>query len=208
MNPRNLLSALLASAALAFGAAAHAAPTPITGGISLAGNGSPIGSANWFDSTGVSFANPWIVITANGSYVPGAVPFSTLVTLGTPLNWGSSSGPVSIPGGASWSFTDTSGDTYTLTGDFITNILRGSAGNDSISVTGTGTLMITGPVDRCAGMPCLATAGVWNYTAGFAGTQQNLSFSSGATAVPEPGTLALIGLALAAITLVRIRRQS
>lgn len=205
MNPRNLLSALLASVVLAFGAIAHA--DPISGGVSLAGNGTPQSSTHWFDSTGVNFINPWLVITGSGDYAP--VSAGTLVTFSpTSLSWGAGSGAVNIAPGASWSFSF-GGDTYTLTGDFITNILRGSMSNDSISVTGTGVLAITG--NHCGAgntNPCTPTAGIWNYTAGFAGTQQNLSFSAGTVALPEPGTLALVGLALAGIALVRIRKQA
>ncbi len=207
MKLPQIVSALLASSMLVFGAAAQA--DPIKGGVSLAGNGSPQGSSNWFDSTGVDYANPWVTITGNQSY--GSVPFGTPVTFApASLSWGAATGGgLSIAPGAAWTFS-VGADTYTLVGDFITNILRGSAGNDSISVTGTGTLSISGlhcgPGNNT--MACSPTAGVWNYTAGFAGTQQNLSFSSSANRVPEPGTLALIGLALAGMALVRIRKQA
>jgi hypothetical protein len=209
MTPRRFLSALLAVSALAFGSAAQA--NPISGGVSLAGNGSPQGSVAWYNSTGVTFMNPWFVVAATGSYASvGVPPTFTPVTFGpTSLSWfNAQSGAVNIAPGVAWSFSS-GGSVYTLSGDYITNILRGSAANDSISVTGTGTLTISG--NHCGPgntLACTPTYGVWNYTAGFAGSAQNLSFSASANGVPEPGTLALLGLALAGMALVRIRKQA
>lgn len=184
MKLRSAVVALVLAAPLMFGAVANA--NPITGNISFSGDGAPLPPGNdWYNSTGVAFANPWVVITANGDY--GTVtPFTTQVTF-TNVNWGAGSGNQNVALAQNiWTF-NFGGKTYELNVGTVTNILRGSAANNSISVTGTGTLSITGFDD---------TPGVWNYTAGFAGTAENLSFSSSPPAIPEPATLLLFGAGL------------
>jgi PEP-CTERM motif len=178
------VTTLMVAMTCAMAPSAHAAA--ITGGVSFGGSGTPVGSATWFGSTGVTFTNPWGVTADSGSYA--GVPLFTTATF-TNVSWGAGSGAVSVPLSQTiWTFVS-GGLTYTLTAGSVTNIDRGSAANDNISVNGTGTLTITG-FDP--------TPGSWNFTGGFTtGGVQNLSFSSGPGAtVPEPASMMLLGTGL------------
>ena len=196
MNMRGYTKSLIAGVALLVSSVACA--IPITGNIGFGGDGSPVPGPNWFDSTGVTFVNPWLVTQRSGDYA--GIPLATATTF-TNLAWGAGSGAVNIGLAQTiWTLT-TGGSTYTLTVGNVNNILRGSLANNSISVSGTGTLTITGAITRDP------TPGTWNFTGGLAGTSQNLSFSSSPTPVrvPEPATLGLIGIALAGLGFMRRR---
>jgi len=185
---------LAASIVLAFSAGAAQA-APVTGTIGFGGPGLYVGATNWYQSTGVDFGTPWAVTTAGtGSFA--LVPLLTNPVSFTDFNWGAGTGAVNVPAvlNPAWTFTH-AGVTYTLDISTISNILRGSAANNSISVSGTGTLKVTGYDD---------TTGVWNFTGGDNGGGLNLSFSS--AAVPLPATIGLLGLGLAAVGVVSRRR--
>jgi len=185
---------LAASIALALTAAAAQA-APVTGTIGFAGPGSFVGASNWYQSTGVDFTGPWAT-TVGGTGTFAAIPMFTNPVTFADFNWGASSGAVNIPTPIApvWTFTY-SGVTYELDIGSITNILRGSAANNSISVSGTGTLKATGYEN---------TVGTWNFTGGATGESLNLSFSS--QAVPLPATIGLLGLGLAALGVASRRR--
>jgi len=170
---------------------------PVVGNISFGGIGSPVPGPTWFQSTGVSFTNPWLVVGTSGDY--GAIPFGTTSTFSSG-NWGAGTGPVGpLATGIAWSLT-TGGSTYTLTNASVTNIDRGNAGNDNISVVGTGTLTITGAINRDP------TVGSWSFTGGFTSTgAPNLSFSSGA--IPEPTTVLMFGSGLIALIVAKRLRK-
>lgn len=193
MNLRTLAKTALIAAPLLFGSAAIA--VPITGNISFGGNGSPEPAGTWYQATGVNFANPWVVTANSGDYA--SVPFPTTATF-TDIDWGAGSGAVNVALAQTvWTFT-VGLVTYTLEVGTVDNIDRGSAANDNISVSGSGILTITG-FDP--------TPGVWNFTGGFAGTAQNLSFSSSPIRTPEPGSLALLSLSLLGFGIASRRRK-
>jgi len=170
----------------------------VTGNILFGGDGTPVGSSNWFDATGVNFINPWLVVGRTGDYMP--VPFGAEATF-TDFSWGAASGAVSIPLAQNiWTITK-DGITYELNVGEITDIDRGDAVNDNIALVGTGTLTITG-FDP--------TPGTWSYTSGFTSEGvPNLSFSAGTgeTRIPEPSALILLGTGLAALGFCQRRKR-
>lgn len=198
---QNMISTVIAvtfALLLLVGIPMTAGATAIKGDISFGGNGAPVGAATWYASTGVDFESPWVVVANSGDYA--GLPFPTVAAF-TDVSWGAASGDVSIPMAQNVWTINSGGLIYKLDVGSIDNIARGAAGNDFISVVGSGTLSITGFDD---------TPGTWSYTAGFTKDGvQNLSFSAGTgdTKVPEPSALLLLGSGLAVLGFYHRRRS-
>jgi hypothetical protein len=173
---------------------------PIVGEISFGGTGDPVPpTSSWYNSEGVEFNNPWVVVGGNGAY---AGLFGSLTTF-TDFNWGNGTGPSNVALSQTiWEFT--SGMvTYRLTAGTITNISRGTVANDNISVVGNGTLEIVGGMTNFDPTP-----GTFSFTAGFTpGGAPNLSFSADDSDVPEPASMALLGLGLLGAGVARRRSR-
>lgn len=165
----------------------------ITGGISFSGDARPAPAGNWGSATGVDFgtAPNARVSSVSGSYagVPaGAVAGQLASFTDFTFSPGLAPSPVTL-----WTFVYNS-----LTYSFVMDTV--SVANQStffLDLTGFGTLSITGFDD---------TRGVWRFTGQQAGTPATFSFSSSNEPLPEPSTLALLGLGLLGISAARRRK--
>jgi len=197
MNLRSFAKVLLTAVFLVTGTAAFAGPIPLGTSVSFNGSGTPLGSATWFNATGVAtFGNDWVVTGSTGAAYAGTT--GAAVTMQT-FSWSpfAANNPV-------WSFT-ANGFTYTLTVNSATLQSTSNAPLPNSVVTGTGTLAI-------AGSTFSPTNGTFVFTAISGTPGVDLTFVSTAVPppvqVPEPATLALIGIALAGLAFSRRRMRS
>lgn len=169
-------------------ASADTIPPSFKGEINFAGiNGTatPTGGTGLGDATGVAFNNsmPIFVMGTNGDF--DAVPLFTIATF---FNF---TFAPSAPAHPLWQIV-LSDNVYQFAVDRFSVIHQNS---QSLSIRGRGNLMATG---------FRPTPGTWIFNLNRAG-QTNFGWSASAV-VPEPGTLALLGLGLVGIGAMRRRR--
>ncbi|MCI0652915.1 MAG: PEP-CTERM sorting domain-containing protein [Methylococcaceae bacterium] len=187
-------------------AASSAHAVPITGGISLAGGYTPVNGSgnpvtNLTQATGIQFApGPnFFVASTSGSFaqsISGIVSFPSGINLGH-INSFTFSPNLALTNPL-WTVTGISAPNLTASFNLL-SIGLPQASPTSLLISGLGILNLTG---------FTPTAGTWVFTANQTSGTFSWSSSNGAVAVPEPGSLFLLGSSLFGLYFFRYPRNT
>jgi hypothetical protein len=195
---------LLFVAVSCVGSVKKAEAVPIDGTIDFAGTAGPTGgvSGNWGDAKGISFGGMnSLIIQATGDYSVFDVAIPAVAFGDNSVFADFDFNPTSTPVTPLWLVTDRAGSATVTAAvayfDLLSiDVVLQDAQN--LNLAGIGTLYMTGYDD---------TPGIWLFNSTSTTNAGVFSFSANSTPVPEPTTVALLGIGLVGLAGVEVRRR-